>query len=523
MGQDLIGQAIRCGLPKPKYRKYVSFVNRYLLLRDKNSFLDPFMSNVPIDEIESIYIERENVDNRIYMQGCRIIVGSRGSGKTTLWHKQHHVRKGQQAHNALCVNLGFKDSNIDTDDWEALLTSHIFDAYREQLLGASHEIDSFLPFLLRNPNWLYTFHRLHYYCHLSQPQKADGAFEFLPPLRSIISDQLGNDISSSDMLQDLLDLVSLSGQNCFGTQHLWPYRRIQLFIDGIEHLPDEVVGDLLNTLHRLCSNAFDFKFLISKDRQELIKGILSSEPELIYRLPPWNAEQLRNLLIRRLITWSPQGFYGNSDEAGMSGGGIPGSILIRLRDTLLKCDEFASNEKLASVFIDARISDWRNKVPQPTDLQTRVDLLINYLFDTRNNIGESGLILFLHVLRDRRAFSDELAQQLIKLLDDLDPIKRPSPQPANSPFYSSDWAGQIPVKYLERPAKHEFIRIIIEGALRAYTQPTEFDAPIHTLNLARGLLAACAGCWSEHFPPPLNAHQLQKIVDLYWEEEKCDD
>ncbi len=68
--------------------------------------------------------------------------------------------------------------------------------------------------------------------------------------------------------------------------------------------------------------------------------------------------------------------------------------------------------------------------------------------------------------------------------------------------------------------RYHFRRIVIDGALRAYEQTTEFDAPIHALKLARGLLAACAGCWPERFPPPLDTNRLREIVNLYWEGEK---
>ena len=334
-------------------------------------------------------------------------------------------------------------------------------------------------------------------------------------------DQLGDNVSSEEILQELFDLVSLSGQRCFGTQLLWPYQRIQVFIDGVEYFSDEAVIDLLENLLKLRSNIFNFKLFISKCRQDLINEFFSSEPELVYLLPRWNADQLRNLLIRRLVTWGPQGLYGSIDDTGTTNEGIPGNILIRLRDTLSRCDEFESNEKLAAVFIDDRISNWRHSVPQSTDLQTRVDALIKYLFDVRNSKGKSGLVLFLYALRDRKVYSGELEQQLKELIADLESIKQQPLQSANSPLYFSDWAWQIPIDYLEHSARREFIRIIVEGALRAYTHPTEFDAPIHALKLARGLIAVCAGCWQEQFPPPLNAHQLEEIIDLYWEEEKC--
>lgn len=84
----------------------------------------------------------------------------------------------------------------------------------------------------------------------------------------------------------------------------------------------------------------------------------------------------------------------------------------------------------------------------------------------------------------------------------------------------AQWADHLPG--LNDATHYHFRRILIDGALRAYKCSTNYDAPIHALKLARGLVAACAGCWEDRYPPPLNAHQLQEIVDLYWEEEKCD-
>ncbi len=86
--------------------------------------------------------------------------------------------------------------------------------------------------------------------------------------------------------------------------------------------------------------------------------------------------------------------------------------------------------------------------------------------------------------------------------------------------YTDNTSSWTSLPGLVPAVRYHFRQILIDGALRAYKQPTEFDAPIHALKLARGLLAACAGCWPERFPPPLNAHQLLEIINLYWAEEK---
>lgn len=80
--------------------------------------------------------------------------------------------------------------------------------------------------------------------------------------------------------------------------------------------------------------------------------------------------------------------------------------------------------------------------------------------------------------------------------------------------YMTNWGDSL--SGLQRAGRRHFRQIVIDGALRVYEQAAEFDAPIHALKLVRGLIAACAGCWEERYPPPLNACQLQDIVDLYW-------
>lgn len=63
------------------------------------------------------------------------------------------------------------------------------------------------------------------------------------------------------------------------------------------------------------------------------------------------------------------------------------------------------------------------------------------------------------------------------------------------------------------------IDIITRGALQSYRKSPEdkIDAPVHALRLARGMVAACAGCWgTTEVKPPLNAEQCSKIIEQYW-------
>lgn len=78
-----------------------------------------------------------------------------------------------------------------------------------------------------------------------------------------------------------------------------------------------------------------------------------------------------------------------------------------------------------------------------------------------------------------------------------------------------NWGKLMLGTHLKPTAKSQFTKIIVHGAIRAYKQKPDLDAPIHVLRLARGLVAACAGCWKEQFEPPLDVDQLDALVNIY--------
>lgn len=79
---------------------------------------------------------------------------------------------------------------------------------------------------------------------------------------------------------------------------------------------------------------------------------------------------------------------------------------------------------------------------------------------------------------------------------------------------------------LDTEASKHFVNIIIENAHRcAGMAPDYLDAPIHSLKLARGLISACAGCWSsmQGYAPPLDRSKINKLATIYgnaWREEE---
>ena len=90
----------------------------------------------------------------------------------------------------------------------------------------------------------------------------------------------------------------------------------------------------------------------------------------------------------------------------------------RLRNTLLKCPQFASTAELKALFVDARLSPWRNELPEANQMAARVNLAIDYLADRYTKHQENALVLFLHVLSDQ--FDDAQHFALLDLASELE-------------------------------------------------------------------------------------------------------
>lgn len=98
---------------------------------------------------------------------------------------------------------------------------------------------------------------------------------------------------------------------------------------------------------------------------------------------------------------------------------ISPNLYKRLRNTLLNCGPFANTAELKAVFIDARISCWRDNLPDAADTANRVNVVIDFLSRQSNEIKENALVLLLHVLSDQRSPEDVCHQQLEALAGEL--------------------------------------------------------------------------------------------------------
>lgn len=96
--------------------------------------------------------------------------------------------------------------------------------------------------------------------------------------------------------------------------------------------------------------------------------------------------------------------------------GLSADLLQSLRSTLRNYNEFSNNKTLETVFIDNRISQWRDQLPQPDQKEARVEQLILLLLNKHSRDEKSALLLFLEVLLSRSNSTDIRSGELQYLI-----------------------------------------------------------------------------------------------------------
>ncbi len=100
---------------------------------------------------------------------------------------------------------------------------------------------------------------------------------------------------------------------------------------------------------------------------------------------------------------------------------VPNDIYVRIRNAFLLCDEFDSDNKITSLFIQPKLEPWRYSLPQAQNISSRVDLIIAFLSNKRrNDTNENGLIILLQILSARYDLTDDRSQILKKLSTELE-------------------------------------------------------------------------------------------------------
>ena len=101
---------------------------------------------------------------------------------------------------------------------------------------------------------------------------------------------------------------------------------------------------------------------------------------------------------------------------------LPPQIYNRLQSTLLKCGPFDSEVELRAMFVDARISPWRDSFPEMRNRVSRVNVLIDELLHRYATTGENALLLFLQVLTERASAGDACHSDLTASAAELEHV-----------------------------------------------------------------------------------------------------
>lgn len=99
---------------------------------------------------------------------------------------------------------------------------------------------------------------------------------------------------------------------------------------------------------------------------------------------------------------------------------ISPGLYTRLQSTLLRCGPFHSDRELRAVFADARISLWRELLPEADNPAGRVRTVIDLLRDKSSTAQQNGLILLLRVLAGQTSPADTCHQDLTDLAEALE-------------------------------------------------------------------------------------------------------
>lgn len=113
--------------------------------------------------------------------------------------------------------------------------------------------------------------------------------------------------------------------------------------------------------------------------------------------------------------------------------GLPGDLYGRLQAALLRCGPFDSDRELRPLFVDTRLSAWRDLLPEADNRVKRVQAVIDELSQRENLAGDNALVLLLRVIAENTPPGDACRGQLAALAEEVAAALRASAQPAGAP------------------------------------------------------------------------------------------
>lgn len=190
--------------------------------------------------------------------------------------------------------------------------------------------------------------------------------------------------------------------------------RFTLKKDGIQHIGAEhgegTLYPRLNTSGRLRLTGF-LPSILGMTKSEVLDMLVRDEPSVLESLG-FRAETVKDLSLHTRTMEVPMPETPS----------IPSKLYQDLQTVLLRCGPFQSDHTLRPLFIDSRISAWRDDLPSATSTSKRVQAVIEYLWPQSNASGENALVLLLQVLRDQTSRGDACYGQLDALAVELETV-----------------------------------------------------------------------------------------------------
>lgn len=316
---DSIAWGMRHGISDQAYQKLMA--ECFPFVKDGEGPVDPFQIDLTGNQAHRVYIQRQAVEQAVCRLGNQIILGPSGTGKTMLFHQLPSLLQ-TQFKGVLVPSFSLCSPSLPSGQPQAMeacriLAPHalgckIFDAYWESLFHDDTNRTIYLPELRQNRQWM---DKLAWFWHRYEPHRPSIAadFELMNWLQNGPAARLyGSAIPAEDALRDLVAFITaaMPGER-YGRLPELPYRCIQIVVDRSEYLieasadPDVAIGDV-QRLYDLGIDNLWFTLLADAEMRADVDERLACAKQgriSIYHLPPWEKEDLRRLLYRRVNAW----------------------------------------------------------------------------------------------------------------------------------------------------------------------------------------------------------------------------
>jgi hypothetical protein len=184
--------------------------------------------------------------------------------------------------------------------------------------------------------------------------------------------------------------------------------------------------------------------------------------------------------------------------------GLPPELYREVRRILMECAAFDSDRELRALFVDLRLSPWRNRVPEASSRQSRVQAVMALLVNAANTSGDNALVLLVQVLRDLTDSEDTLYADLCRLAVELTTALESSPQERDAAPFVTPPPSSITIigdgSVLGSGSSSYVVKTTAAGDRDRELPTPSVDLPVLRQGLARYDAVEIESLCLDHFP-----------------------